>query len=829
MTDNLHLYKKKLMRSLYVCLIFLIFSIHANSQSILLKGTIKDTAGLTVPFASVYEKGTTRGTSANSEGEYQLKLSPGKHTLLFKAIGFKQVSKDLDLKSAQTLDILLTPAIYELSDVVVNAFSEDPAYEVIKNAIRTRKRHLTEPDQYSADVYIKGLQKLLSAPKKFLGRNIDDIGKQMGLDSNRKGIIYLSESESKISFLQPDKLKEEMISSKVSGSNRSFSFNRASDIKINFYENQLDLEGLSNRPFISPIAENALFYYKYRLLGTSIENGEMVNKIELIPRRNADPVFRGLIYILEDSWRIHSADLYITKEANINFVDTLNIRQEFIPINSKVWMPSSVRYDFTGGLLGFRFAGYYIALFKNYTLNAGLKKKDFTEVLKITREVNKKDSTYWKQARPIPLTVEEQIDYTKKEVLAAKRESKTYLDSLDKVSNKIKPLRLLVGSGYNPRNRFKKEYFRFASVLNSVFYNTVEGFGLNYQASYSKQIDSLTNKFLSVTGKVRYGWSSEKLYGSFSGTVPLKSSRISYTIGTDVLDLNNNATIVQSGNSFNSLFYERNLLKLYESKFLNFSFLKPFGSVQTSLTASWSNRRSLQNSSDYKIRDWDSRAFTSNNPLLPGANLPLFPENQAFKLGLRATYAFSNDYATYPAGKFFRPSKYPQLGINYSKGINGIFGSDVDYDLVSFDLTKSDIKLGLLGKSSFWIGAGKFLNAKSIYFTDYKHFKGNRTLAYTPAVNNFLYLDYYNFSTADQYFDAHVEHNFSGFLTNKVPLLRKLKLSEIAGFNYLSTPKLNNYSEVYFGLQFLNMRVLYGRSYADGKKVDKGFRIAVNF
>jgi hypothetical protein len=223
------------------------------------------------------------------------------------------------------------------------------------------------------------------------------------------------------------------------------------------------------------------------------------------------------------------------------------------------------------------------------------------------------------------------------------------------------------------------------------------------------------------------------------------------------------------------------------------------------------------------------REFTSNNPLLPGSDLPLFPENQAFKLGIRASYAFSNDYATYPAGKFFRPSKYPQLGINYAKGISGIFGSDVDYDLVSFDLTKSDIKLGLFGKSSFWIGAGKFLNAKSIYYIDYKHFKGNRTLAYTPVVNNFLYLDYYNFSTSDQYFDAHVEHNFSGFLTNKVPLLRKLKLSEIAGFNYLSTPALNNYSEVYFGLQFLNMRVLYGMSYADGKQVDKGFRIAVNF
>lgn len=815
------------MRSISLFLLFLSFSTFTYSQTILLKGTVKDEKGVPVPFASIYEKSTTRGTSANSEGEYQLKLTLGQHTLIFKAIGFSQESRDIDLKNSQTLDIVLNAAVYELKDVIVNAFAEDPAYEVIKNAIRKRKRHLTEVDQYTAEVYIKGMQKLLSAPKKFLGRDIDDIGKQIGLDSNRKGILYLSESESKISFMQPDKLREEMISSKVSGSNRSFSFNRASDIKINFYENLLLLDGLSNRPFISPIAENALFYYNYKLLGTSIENGEMVNKIELIPKRNADPVFRGLIYILEDSWRIHSADLYLTKEANISVVDTLNIRQEFIPVNSKIWMPSSIRYDFIGGLFGFRFGGYYIALYKNYDFEGNLKKKDFNEVLKITKEVNKKDSTYWRQARPIPLTAEEQTDYVKKETLAAKRESKTYLDSLDKVNNKLKPVRFLIGSGYNPRNRFKKEYFRFGSVLNSVYYNTVEGLGLNYQASYSKQIDSVTNKYLNLAGKLRYGFSSDRMYGSMFGTIPLGNSRIGFNIGSDVLDLNNLEPLSQLGNLLNTLYYERNLLKVYESKYLSFSFLKPLGSVQTSFSASWSNRRALQNTTDYKVRDLERKQFTSNNPLAPDSDLPMFPENQALKIMIKASYAFSNDYATYPSGKYYRPSKYPQLSVSYSKGINGVLGSDVDYDLLAVDLTKSDIKTGLFGTSSFWLGAGKFLNEKSLYYTDYKHFKGNRLLSYTPGSNNFLYLDYYKFSTSQSYFEVHLQHNFSGFITNKLPYLRKLKLNEIVGFNYLSTPAMKNYVEGYAGLQYLNFRLVYGRSFANGNLYDDGFRFGI--
>jgi hypothetical protein len=251
--------------------------------------------------------------------------------------------------------------------------------------------------------------------------------------------------------------------------------------------------------------------------------------------------------------------------------------------------------------------------------------------------------------------------------LATKRESKVYLDSLDKANNKLKPLNFLIGTGYNPRNRFKKEYYQFGSIINSLFYNTVEGFGVNYRASYSKQIDSLTNKFLRYTGKVRYGLSSEKFYASFSASIPLESGRFMFNTGSDVLDLSDRESINQLGNSINSLYYERNLLKLYESRFLNLSYLKPFGSVQTSLSAEYSNRRALRNTSDYTIRDLARREFTSNNPLVPGSDLPMFPENQAFKIKFRASYAFSNDYATYPSGKVYRPSKYPLLGLNYEK------------------------------------------------------------------------------------------------------------------------------------------------------------------
>ena len=818
------------MKPAFAFLAFLFLALNAAAQTFLVKGKISDEQGNPVPFASVYLKNTSRGTSANSEAIYQLRLPAGKHELIFKAIGYRQQSAELIVSADQVLDAKLKTEIYELNDVVIRTDGEDPAYAIMRKAIRKRKNHLQEVQSYTTDVYIKGMQKLLAAPKKFLGKDVAKLGKEMGLDSNRQGIIYLSESESKLSFMQPDRFREEMISSKVSGSNRAFSFNRASDMKVNFYENIQNWDGLSNRPIISPLADNALFYYRFKYLGSAVENGLPVNKIQVIPRRSTDPVFRGNIYILEDSWRLHSADLYLTKEANINFVDTLNIDQQFIPVGNKLWMPSSVKFDFTGGVFGFRFGGYFMAVYENYDLNPTLDRKEFAEVLRITREVNKKDSNYWAQARPIPLTDEERTDYRKKDTLAAKRESRPYLDSLDKVSNRFKPVSFLIGSGYNPRNRYRKEYYRFGSLASSVFYNTVEGFGINYSTSYSKQIDSITSKYLSITGKIRYGFSSDDWYGSVAGNVPVGNSNLGFNIGSDVLDLNNLGSIHTLGNSINSLFYERNFLKLYEKKFLQiWATRRISGGLIATLSTEWASRKSLSNTSNYSFIDDKGEVFSSNNPFTPLTDTELFPENQSFRVGLRATYDFSNEYATYPNGKVYQPSRYPRIGVNFTHSFRDVFGSDTRFDLLSFDITKSDIKLGLYGKSSFWLGAGKYLNSEQLYYPDFKHFIGTRSLAYTPKINTFLFLDYYQFSTADKYFEGHLEHNFSGFITNKLPLIRKLKLQEIAGFNYLSTPGFKNHNEVYFGLQYLNFRGLYGMSYQQGKQTDRGFKIAYGF
>jgi len=805
-------------------ILFLSSSVFAQVN---ITGKIKDEHANSIPFATIYVKNTTIGTSANSEGEYTLQLKPGQYEVLYKAVGYRQESRRIDIKTSQVIDVSLKPESYLLKDVTITAGGEDPAYAIMRKAIKKRKTYLDEVKAYTCEVYIKGLQKLLDAPKRFLGRDMNELAREIGLDSNRRGIIYLSESESKYSYQYPNDVHEEMISSKVSGRNRAFSFNRATDMKVNFYENLEHWDEISNRPLVSPIAEDAMLYYNYKLLGESVENGETIYKIRIKPRREYDPCFEGTIYILKDSWRIYGLDLYITKKANINFVDTIKINQQFFPVNNKAWMVSSAKFDFVGGLFGFKFGGYFISIYKNYDLAPVFAKKEFAEVLRITREVNKKDSLYWQQERPIPLTVEEKTDYVKKDALAKHRESKEYQDSLDRRNNKFRLSRLLMG-GLSIRNRYEKETFRYDPILNSFLFNTVEGFAFNYGVSFTKQIDSVTNRFLRVGAHVRYGFSNHLLNGNVNATIPVSTFRLNFTGGSDVVDLNNLTPIPSFINTAYSLFDRQNYEKLYEKDFVNLSLAgRITGGWVGSAGVEWANRKWLPNASSYSILSPGSNNYTSNNPLNPAADVPLFPENQSLKVTFRTSYDFSDKYETYPNGRRYIPSDYPTIGFNYTKGIKNVLGSDVDYDLVSADITKTDIPMGMYGKTSFYVGIGKFLNATSLYYPDYKQFSGNQVLFYQQGISKFLLLDYYHFSTYTQYVEGHFEHNFSGFILNKLPLIRKLKLQEIVDVNYLTTPNLKNYTEVGVGVEYFGFRLMYGQSYNSGTNIHSALRVSL--
>ena len=467
-------------------LLFIFLSpLRSFSQEV--KGRVIDENGEGLSFATLYIQGTTNGTTTNIDGVYSLKLSPGQYQLVFQFVGYKTLIRPINIADLTLeLNVQMEQDVLRLKEVVITAGEKDPAYRVIRNAINKRKFHLNEIKSYDCNVYIKGLQRLDKVPNKVLGFKIT-------IDT---GIVYLSESVSELSYMRPDKIKERVISSKVSGNNRAFSYNQASQMMVTFYKNILFVEGLSERGFVSPIANNALLFYRYKLEGTMQEGENLINKIRVIPIRKSDPVFSGYIYIIEDSWGIHSVDFLLTRENQIEFVDSLKINQVNAPVESGPWMMFSQRFSFQFRVLGFEGSGYFVGVHSDYQVEPNYPKKYFNnQVINVEEGSNKRDSIYWKEIRPIPLTRIEQTDYRIKDSLQVIKESKPYRDSIDHLRNKITISNVLFG-GYTHRKSFYRTSWDFEPILSIIQFNIDNIFcriGINVYDRFSNPVINTNN------------------------------------------------------------------------------------------------------------------------------------------------------------------------------------------------------------------------------------------------------------------------------------------------------------------------------------------------
>ena len=130
----------------FILVVFFGFASSSYSQKV--SGTILDMEGKPVPFASVFIKGTQRGTNANAEGKYFLELDPGTYTLVCQHVNYKQEEKVI---VCGTSDIVLNFRL-SLQEVILQTVTvgnkEDPAYEVIRNTIKKRAYHLGQLDNF---------------------------------------------------------------------------------------------------------------------------------------------------------------------------------------------------------------------------------------------------------------------------------------------------------------------------------------------------------------------------------------------------------------------------------------------------------------------------------------------------------------------------------------------------------------------------------------------------------------------------------------------------------------------------------------------------------
>ena len=779
-------------------------------------GNITDAKNQPLSFSSVLVKGTLQGTTANNAGKFVLQLSEGQYTLVVQHIGYKSTEKKIEVsKEDVVLDFQLEEQQYTLETVIVKK-GEDPAYEIIRNAIKKRGFYETEIKKFETTVYLKGQLKLRNYPKKFLGSEVDF---QDG-DTSKKKIIFLSESVAKYYVNEPDK-KIEVISSKVSGQSDGFGF--ANPQIISFYENNVKLGNLNPRGFISPISNNALNFYRYKFEGSFFENNQMINRIKVIPKRKYEPLFNGYINIIENEWRIHSVQLVLYKENQMQLVDTMKIEQLYIPYKDKWVIKQQTIYPAIK-FFGFDATGNFVQVYDHFNLNPTFAKGFFDNtILKFRDSANKKSLAYWDTIRPVPLLEEEVKDYKKKDSLEQVRKDPRYMDSLDRRSNKINPFALIM-TGQTFTKEKRKSSLQIDGLLNSINYNTVEGAVVELSATYQKRFSNTKRNRINISPNVRYGFSNHHFNAWLSGSYSYGKklfSNIYVAGGKRVLQIDNNNPISPRLNSLSTLLYESNYMKIYEAAFGRINYSKEIGrGVRISVGATYEDRTSLENTSTTKWKDFANRTFTPNITFTP---------HQAFISTLNIRWQPGTKYIEFPESRFSIGSGAPAFNLSFNTGLKDVLGSDVSYS--KWKLTINDyINMKLAGALNYRIAVGGFLNSSSAFIPDFQHFTGNQMTAVSSYTDAFQLMPYYSYSNVEKFYSsAHVEYHLNGLLTNKIPFFRKLNWFLVSGTNLLYTKSNNNYGEAFVGLENIMkiIRVDYVRSFNNNIGNRNGIRIAL--
>jgi hypothetical protein len=796
-----------------------------------ISGRITDNKGNPLSNVNIHEENTYIGTSTNEKGDYFLNIKTiGKHFLIFKSLGFKteRIAITID-KFPFNYNLILKIENLDLSEVVIDS-KKNLANAIIKNAIASRKENSSKTARYNADFYSRGIFKVKDLPKKIMGQKIGDL--DGAVDSTGTGIIYLSETVSKISFEKPNNLKERIIASKISGDNKGFSYNNARSTIYDFYENTISF----GEKIISPIASNAFQYYKYKIEGTfQDENNLMINKIKVIPKRDSEPVFEGYIYIAENSWAIYAVDLNVKGyQMHQEFVDVMNIKQNFsYNKNNQNWAKNTQSLEFNAGAFGIKFNGKFSYVYSNYEFEKVFSKNTFSkEIVSFEDNSNKKDSLFWNKNRPIPLTLEENKDYIRKDSIHNVRNSKAYLDSIDKKENRFRFLSPIMG--YKWKNSIQKKSFSYDGLINlsSFNFNTVQGWTMDSGLSFRNwKNEEEKGSTTSLKTKFNYGFAEGRL--RVTGEYQHKFNNQNYATlnisgGTEIKQFNTDKPIKDIVNSVSTLYFKDNYIKLYNKEFAVITYGQDVGnSFYMKGQVEYQQRKPLFNTTDYSFSK-NENIYTSNNPILPNDFVTAaFEEHHLTKLSFSTRINFGNKYISRPNRKInIKNNKYPTLFLNYE---NAFAANKKKYEYQSvFAQIKYDFIAGNKGTLGINLKAGTLINGENISFVDYTHFNGNQThIGISDRyLNVFNLMPYYSNSTNKSYFEAHLEHNDNGYIMNKLPLLNKLNSTLVLGFHSLGVVGAKPYSELTIGLdnlgfgKFKVFRFDYVRSYQSGFKAE---------
>ena len=738
-------------------LICILNSLNLIGQKTLVSGCVLDSVtNEPLPFVNVFFKGTKVGVTTNQEGKFSIETFYATDSIVVSFIGYEKAILPIQKDRAQQLTVYLNESFTSLQEITIISSDVNPAHDILKNVLKNKKINNREKlDAYQYEVYNKiqfDINNLTDDFKNtkafrkfnFIFDNVDTTGGKEFLP------LFVTESISDYYFRKSPKTQKEVIKgSHVSGvDNESISqFTGDMYQQVNIYDNYLTI---FRKNFISPISNQCLSFYKYYLIDSLFMDGYWCYQLDFVPKRNGELTFEGTLWVHDTTYAIKKVKSTISEDANVNFVNNLQVTQTFKQVEKEVWMLTKdelfIDFQWTKKTLGFY--GRKTTSYDNFVINSPKEEPFYSgaENVFISDSANIRNDDFWKQNRHDSLTQQQQQVYKMIDTLRKLPVMRTYADVI-----------YMLATGYKVFGKF--EVGEYTSLYS---FNEVEGHRFRGTVRTS-------NDF------------SNRIELSAFGAYGLRDKRVKYGGGTRFFITKKPRRLVQivhkkdveqigiSSNAYNNSGVVSSLLR--RNPFNKFIF-----NTETRLSYSrewfhgFSSTILLRNSIIEPIGVINFIQADNNGGVASIENI------NTSEITFQTRFAYNEKFIS---GEFDRVSlgtKYPVIELNYGYGIPNLMESQYEFHRFRISFSHK-IPLGIFGKIKYQFSAGKIFG--NIPFPLLEVHPGNETWSYNDQAFNMMNIGEF---ISNEYVTWKVENHFDGLFLNKLPILKKLKWREVTTF-----------------------------------------------
>ncbi len=519
-----------------------------HSAQMVVSGTVVDGDDKSeLPYVNVYVKNTTQGTYTDRKGKFSLTIYGSEAVIVFSSIGYKK--QEVRVTKSMELSIVMQSLALSLEETIVLP-GENPADAIMRKVVENRNRH--DPENLKTFKYKSYNKFVININKRELDNfNNDSIdindsvatAKRDSVLRNKEKTfedtllnemnLFLMESVTEKKYRKPNKYKETVLASRISGVKNAQYVLLAEELQsFSFYSNYIKVLG---KEYLSPITKGNTKKYLFILQDTVENAGEQAYIIYYQPRKGKNfEGLTGLLYINTKNFAVLKATANVADKGS--GIST-QVVQQFKKLNNKVYFPVQFTSDFyfkgisvafgdSTGTRDYSPLGKSKTLLYDISLDNNFRRREFDNVvLEYAPDALRKDSSFWNKNRQEKLTSKDSLTYV-------------FIDSIGEEINldrRLQFLRILQTRQLpiGPINIHVEDIIKF---------NNFEGARLGMHVSTNNRL----SKRFKLGGYYAYGFKDQ--YSKYGGDFHLylnksQSSALNFLYSNDVAETGNHTPL----------------------------------------------------------------------------------------------------------------------------------------------------------------------------------------------------------------------------------------------------------------------------------------------